>query len=1120
VRISLNSGAFYIPEFVFFWGSKENSLQPFHSYVIYQKNLTMKHLALAFSLFLCSFFVSAQNVNIQFQHTNTLNCSSVSSFYIFGVNDSSAGIYNVFVDWNDGTDTTFQLNINHFYPTPTFWYSDSIFITHDFQFFRNLIPAYTVTDSQGNIIVNSTGINWQDIDFSQVRFEDLAVFPYSYYNYGTPLNTNIPIKLTNSNGVSIQDTIGYNFGLYEGLCPNDYPLLVEIDTNWLNQGYVWLQSPVWHTDSIDFGVYRDYFTDFEINQVSGDVPINFLVISRDLYPRTNSSIFATNTFVYGGVGNLSVSLGRDSLSAPDTSQVIRLEFPPGMLDIELSDLKNVQTGPGYVQFQPKYGDHLNSYFRLHVNAIDSSQFVFGNNLIKAYIVNSNDANLADDTSFFNLDFWEPCMGNTGTDIDLAVSCSFETWDSIVYYYAIVSKDICQPVNNVQIDIHHPANLIPDTASINYLNYTVINDSTVHIQYDMMQHEFETYIGIPFSFSTTSSFIDSLGFNAIVSCLNDTNGVESCQSFVPLNNCNQIDTAGFGIYSSVNYNNIHLSAYLEYFNCDASDTLNGHLLLPAGVTVLSNNLLNATLNGNVLSFQFTGSAYFELDLMGDSTTFDQLLSFELTYSNQNDTSLSNNVAYFQIQMGADFCSNYYGEISLQANFEFSQNQFVINHINPRASYCPNQIVEKIHFSSNLIPITQGLINPIVNGDTLIFTVPDSSAYQIRFNYLSFVSYGLEEFTIEYILNTDTNSLNNFAYSSALFPCCACDEISHDSISGFYSYAILIAPTQQGNIYIYNETIDCSHQLQLDIELPAGITPDLTQLPGATFSNQLLTIPVAMAPYLSSGNYAIPVFIPGTMPAGTTVDIPFTFSNGIDNSFSNNSDTIHATVLNSYDPNEKLVNKPELISPNEKDAFVYEIHFQNDGNFPAYNIKVRDTIDADLDLSTFKMLYSKHTCFPTIDYLTREVVFNFPNIMLEPSEVDSLGSQGVFLYSISELDNVPNGNTVENTAYIYFDFNPPIVTNTTLNHNGYLGVEEHVAHWDVQLYPNPVADKLYIESDSPISSVRMLTLSGTVIKHYEQWDQNFIDVSSLYNGFYLLEFVTASGVKTKRVLIQHD
>jgi hypothetical protein len=61
----------------------------------------------------------------------------------------------------------------------------------------------------------------------------------------------------------------------------------------------------------------------------------------------------------------------------------------------------------------------------------------------------------------------------------------------------------------------------------------------------------------------------------------------------------------------------------------------------------------------------------------------------------------------------------------------------------------------------------------------------------------------------------------------------------------------------------------------------------------------------------------------------------------------------------------------------------------------------------------------------------VKFNFPNINLPDSLSDEAGSKGFVRFKVKLKDNLPLGTTIENTAYIYFDFNAPIITNTTVN-----------------------------------------------------------------------------------------
>jgi hypothetical protein len=94
-------------------------------------------------------------------------------------------------------------------------------------------------------------------------------------------------------------------------------------------------------------------------------------------------------------------------------------------------------------------------------------------------------------------------------------------------------------------------------------------------------------------------------------------------------------------------------------------------------------------------------------------------------------------------------------------------------------------------------------------------------------------------------------------------------------------------------------------------------------------------------------------------------------------------------------------------------------------------VRDVIDEGLDLSTFQLLHATHSYEVEIDQLTREVSVIFDEINLPASLEDEPGSHGQFEYTIHTASDVQPLDRIENTAYIYFDFNPPIITNTTWN-----------------------------------------------------------------------------------------
>ena len=135
--------------------------------------------------------------------------------------------------------------------------------------------------------------------------------------------------------------------------------------------------------------------------------------------------------------------------------------------------------------------------------------------------------------------------------------------------------------------------------------------------------------------------------------------------------------------------------------------------------------------------------------------------------------------------------------------------------------------------------------------------------------------------------------------------------------------------------------------------------------------------------------------------------------------------------SFDPNDKLVNpsRNNNFTLFEEDL-IYTIRFQNTGNDEAYDIIIRDTLDENLDPTTFRVLSTSHpnsliTSMEADQFLT----FNFENIYLPDSTTNFDASQGYVSYLISPKEGLAEETQIENTASIYFDFNPPIVTNTT-------------------------------------------------------------------------------------------
>jgi uncharacterized repeat protein (TIGR01451 family) len=152
--------------------------------------------------------------------------------------------------------------------------------------------------------------------------------------------------------------------------------------------------------------------------------------------------------------------------------------------------------------------------------------------------------------------------------------------------------------------------------------------------------------------------------------------------------------------------------------------------------------------------------------------------------------------------------------------------------------------------------------------------------------------------------------------------------------------------------------------------------------------------------------------------------------IENEF---SDTLSEVLDCSYDPNDKIgypigIGNEHYIDNDQ--VLQYVIRFQNTGNAEAINVMIRDMIDDNLDYTTLNILASSFPVEVVLEY-DRELVFRFDSIMLPDSSTNEINSHGFVAYSISPIENLVPNSTIRNTAEIYFDYNPPIVTNTSLH-----------------------------------------------------------------------------------------
>jgi len=210
--------------------------------------------------------------------------------------------------------------------------------------------------------------------------------------------------------------------------------------------------------------------------------------------------------------------------------------------------------------------------------------------------------------------------------------------------------------------------------------------------------------------------------------------------------------------------------------------------------------------------------------------------------------------------------------------------------------------------------------------------------------------------------------------------------------------------------------------------------------------------------------------------------------------------------SFDPNDKLVNplRSDNLALNDEDL-VYTIRFQNTGNDYARNVVVTDTIDENLDMTTFKLTNSSHPDqLQVIIADERAVRFEFNGIYLLDSLTNEPESHGHINYSIAPLEGVELNTNITNTAHIYFDFNPAIVTNTT---NSILVDEfptvstNDVSELNIQAYPIPATNVIHLSTE--VDQVKVYDAQGKLVSIVN--NKQTINARSLESGTYFVEYL---------------
>jgi hypothetical protein len=201
-------------------------------------------------------------------------------------------------------------------------------------------------------------------------------------------------------------------------------------------------------------------------------------------------------------------------------------------------------------------------------------------------------------------------------------------------------------------------------------------------------------------------------------------------------------------------------------------------------------------------------------------------------------------------------------------------------------------------------------------------------------------------------------------------------------------------------------------------PTTITPD-----------SVVFVLGTMSPFYS-GQIAITVNVNTGVPIGTLINsgaMILPIANDVNPGC--NSSFWEVFTIGSFDPNDIIVNR-KYIYDYEMPAppyLEYVIRYQNTGNDTAFTVKILNPLDTNrLDLSTLEMVATSHPANIRFVYHERNLEFVMNNILLPDSNINEPMSHGFVRYRIKPKTTVAVGDSIQNFAAIYFDFNNPVIT----------------------------------------------------------------------------------------------
>jgi hypothetical protein len=234
----------------------------------------------------------------------------------------------------------------------------------------------------------------------------------------------------------------------------------------------------------------------------------------------------------------------------------------------------------------------------------------------------------------------------------------------------------------------------------------------------------------------------------------------------------------------------------------------------------------------------------------------------------------------------------------------------------------------------------------------------------------------------------------------------------------------------------------------------------------------------------------------------------FPIGGDTKASDNVDTVRQKMVYSYDPNIKNCYPNGLIKKDLK-KIRYKIEFQNEGNADAWRVRVVDTLNMNIPVYSFKMVGTSHPC--QISHQDNIITWTFNNIYLKPKSISEANSRGYLELEANINTGLRVGDSIINSAAIFFDYNEPIITNVCKVkrvEDDTVSVKPTIYfNNNLKIYPNPLSseDALTVENTgNDIQTVHLYNALGQVMGVYtiKAKESLLISMTDMSAGIYLI------------------